>query len=216
MRIIRQILTLLLLGVIGLVVYEAYLVWRADGRAEGIFAKAMAASTDISPNDLTERQMSVLLKVEDPAFYSHNGVDFSSPGQGLTTIPQALVKRLFFENFQPGFAKLEQSLIAMAVVDRRWSKEQQMQLFLNHAYLGKKSGNPVIGFPAGAQAHFSKSFKELNEDEFIGLVGMLVGPNALRPDKSADAYNQRLNKIKNYIAGKCEPADLRDVYYKNC
>lgn len=216
MRIIRKILTLLLLGVIGLVAYEGYLVWRADSRSDGIFAKAMAASTDFSPSDLTERQMDILLKVEDPAFYSHSGVDFSSAGQGMTTIPQALVKRLFFENFQPGFAKLEQSLIATTVVNRKWTKDQQMQLFLNHAYLGKKGGNPVIGFPAGAQAHFSKPFDDLTEDEFIGLVAMLVGPNGLRPDKFPDAYNQRLNKIKNYIAGTCEPAGLRDVFYENC
>lgn len=216
MRILRRILGLLLLGVVVLAAFEGYAVWRADSKADDVFAKAMASSTEFAPSDLSDRQMDILLKVEDPAFNTHGGLDFTSPGQGLTTIPQALVKRLFFERFQPGFAKLEQSLIAKFVVDRRWSKEQQMQLFLNHAYLGKHNGDTVIGFPAGAKAHFSKPFDQLSEEEYTGLVAMLVGPNSLRPDKFPDAYRQRLAKIQNYIAGDCEPAGLRDVMYENC
>lgn len=45
---------------------------------------------DIS--DLSAWQLDALLKIEDPAFYRHKGVDLKTPGAGLTTITQSLVK----------------------------------------------------------------------------------------------------------------------------
>ena len=36
--------------------------------------------------------MNILIKVEDPDFYDHKGVDFKMPGEGITTITQGVVK----------------------------------------------------------------------------------------------------------------------------
>ncbi|MHA1549133.1 MAG: hypothetical protein ACTSYE_09385 [Alphaproteobacteria bacterium] len=58
-----------------------------------------------APAHLTDNQRAILLAVEDPAFDHHNGLDFSQPGQGMTTITQAITKFLYFDPFKPGLAR---------------------------------------------------------------------------------------------------------------
>jgi membrane carboxypeptidase/penicillin-binding protein len=38
--------------------------------------------------------LDMTLTVEDPSFYQHNGIDLSTPGAGITTITQGMVKYL--------------------------------------------------------------------------------------------------------------------------
>ncbi|NIA70059.1 transglycosylase domain-containing protein [Pelagibius litoralis] len=214
-RTLKYALATALLALSGLVVWEAYAVWKAETRTEAILSAWLAKPRPLALAALSPAQKDILLKVEDPGFYDHKGIDLASPGQGMTTITQALVKFLYFEPFRPGFAKIEQSLIARFVVDRHLSKDQQLVLFINHAYLGKSETGQVRGFAAAAQAHFGKPFEQLNRDEFIGLVAMLLGPNDIRPDRPA-AFNERVIRIDALLAGRCQPADVLDVTYDAC
>ena len=64
--------------------------------------------------DFKPEWVDMLLRVDDPRFYHHPGVDMMTPGGGLTTITQGLVKAYFFNGFRPGFLrinKIRQSLI---------------------------------------------------------------------------------------------------------
>jgi hypothetical protein len=61
---------------------------------------------EIFSHDLSKRQKEILIKVQDPGFYGHNGIDLSTPGAGLTTITQAIVKKLYFDGFKPLIAML--------------------------------------------------------------------------------------------------------------
>jgi membrane carboxypeptidase/penicillin-binding protein len=89
----------------------------------------------IDLSSLSSRQLEILLKVEDPRFFEHKGVDFSTPGAGITTITQGLVKHLYFDQFRPGIAKIRQTLIAVYVLNPLMSKEDQLRLFINTVYL---------------------------------------------------------------------------------
>lgn len=63
--------------------------------------------------DLSSERRTMLLAVEDPSFMHHHGVDLATPGAGMTTITQGLVKLLYFpDGFRPGIAKIRQTLIA--------------------------------------------------------------------------------------------------------
>ncbi len=141
-RILRGALVALVVAIGILTAYEAYAVWRAESRTDEILAAALSKPQKISVAQLSAEQMDILLKVEDPAFFEHSGVDVSSPGQGMTTITQGLVKFLYFDPFRPGFAKIEQSLIAWLVLNRHLTKDQQLALFLNQAYFGERGGWP--------------------------------------------------------------------------
>jgi membrane carboxypeptidase/penicillin-binding protein PbpC len=85
--------------------------------------------------DLSKERQAMLLAIEDPAFIRHHGVDLETPGAGMTTITQGLVKLIYFpEGFKQGIAKVRQTLIAQYALDSLVSKNDQLQLFLNICY----------------------------------------------------------------------------------
>lgn len=95
---------------------------------------------EIFGKDLSKRQKKILIKVQDPGFYKHNGMDLSTPGAGLTTITQAITKKLYFDSFKPGISKIKQSLIARFVVNELISKDDQLSLFVNAMHFGSVDG----------------------------------------------------------------------------
>lgn len=214
-RILRHALVAVSAAVVGIAAWEAYALWRAESRTADILATWLAKPQPLVLASLSPEQKEILLKVEDPGFYDHSGIDVSSPGQGMTTITQGLVKLLYFDPFRPGFAKIEQSLIARFVLDRHLSKDQQLTLFINHAYLGARGSRQIHGFAEGSRAHFGKPFDALSRDEYIGLVGMLIGPNEFRPDNPG-AYDERVARIKALLAGQCKPIGVFDPFYDGC
>ena len=92
--------------------------------------------TQVALTDLSQERRATLLAIEDPTFYRHHGVDLATPGAGMTTLTQGLVKLLYFPNgFHPGIAKIRQTLIAQYALDAMISKDKQLVLFLNSCYL---------------------------------------------------------------------------------
>ncbi|PIE02402.1 MAG: glycosyl transferase family 51 [Thiothrix nivea] len=168
--------------------------------------------TQLSVADLLPQQRTMLLAIEDPGFMQHRGVDLSTPGAGMTTITQGLVKQLYFpDGFRPGIGKIRQTLIAHHVLDSLLSKDEQLTLLLNIAYFGHQNGESINGFATAAQTYFGKSFSELTDDEFVALVAMLIGPNNLKP--GSEAHEIRMQRIQQYLAGNYQPVSLWDVEY---
>jgi membrane peptidoglycan carboxypeptidase len=166
----------------------------------------------LRPADLSPERKAMLLTIEDPTFLYHHGVDLVTPGAGMTTITQGLVKQLYFpEGFRPGIAKIRQTLIAQYALDALVSKDEQLRLFLNISYLGDVDGKAVHGFADAAHTYFGKEFATLNDEEFLSLVAMLIGPNAFKP--GSFAYTERMQRIHAYLAGEIRPASLLDVEY---
>ncbi|MEZ5477248.1 MAG: biosynthetic peptidoglycan transglycosylase [Thiolinea sp.] len=159
--------------------------------------------------DLSSRQLEILLKVEDPDFFNHGGVDFTTPGAGLTTITQALVKQLYFKPFRRGLAKIRQSLLAAWVLDPMLPKRQQLELFINSVYLDEK----VRGLAAGAQAWFGKPFTRLNEAEYTALVAMIIAPKTFHVAEQPRRNKQRVRRILALVDGHYQPQGLMDLYY---
>lgn len=163
----------------------------------------------------SEWQQYALLAIEDPDFFDHHGVDLVTDGAGLTTITQALVKRTYFDDFRPGFAKIEQTLAAIGY-DIALKKEDQLSLFFELAYLGSSSSDQVIGFEAASKDYFNKPFGDIAENEFLQLVAMLIAPDHLNPVTSPEALSDRVARIETLLAGNCKPTGLRDVYLTAC
>jgi len=135
----------------------------------------------------------------------------------MTTLTQAMVKRLYFDDgFKPGLAKIEQSLIARFAFDPAVPKRDQLEIALNIASFGTISGKPVIGFGTSAQVFFNKPVTALTDHEFLMLVAMLKGPNALDPIRHPAENADRVARIEALLAGKCKSRDLGDIDYLNC
>lgn len=199
---------------IGLIAFEAYAVWRAKQRTPQVLAAA--AEGELSLGDVGNRRLAMLLKVEDPGFWKHRGVDFSTPGAGMTSITQSLVKRFYFDNFEPGLAKLEQSLIARFVLDPAMPKDAQLKAFINHSHFGWRTGRPIVGLGEAARAYYGREPAQLSDRQFLSLVAMLMSPRELDPLRRPRANAERVRRIEAMLAGKCAPAGLRDVDYEAC
>jgi membrane carboxypeptidase/penicillin-binding protein len=166
----------------------------------------------VTLKDVPPHQLNILLKIEDPMFRTHRGVDLATPGAGMTTITQGLAKLLFFpEGFQQGIAKIRQTLIAEYALDDLVSKNEQLELYFNMTYFGTVAGNPTHGFAAAAEVYFQKPFHELTDDEFIALIGMTISPNTLQPGSVGSVT--RVARIKNFLAGEISPASVLDFEY---
>jgi membrane carboxypeptidase/penicillin-binding protein len=203
-----------------LLVALVFVVWNVvEGyvRAQVVVARYLSAHPPaLRAGDLPPEFLRILLAVEDPAFYSHHGIDLRTPGAGLTTITQGLVKFLYFESFRPGLAKIRQSLLALGF-DRRIDKQTQLTLFVNGVYLGTlPDRREVHGFDEAARAYFGKGFGALGRDEWIALVAMVLAPDDYSVAAAPDANAERRRRILRLIEGACRPAELRDVTYENC
>jgi membrane peptidoglycan carboxypeptidase len=209
-----RLLALLLVPLLLVSLYEAVALVRAARRTPA--ALASVASRPLKLADLPQRRRAWLLAVEDPGFYRHKGVDFATPGQGMTSLTQSLVKFLYFDHFTPGFAKLEQSLIARFVLDPAVPKDVQLEIFLNQARFGTLGGRPVIGFADAARSYFGRPLAALNDREYLSLVAMLMAPNELDPIAHRAANEARIARILALLRHQCRPRDLRDVRYEDC
>ncbi|PIU49633.1 MAG: hypothetical protein COS92_05655 [Desulfobacterales bacterium CG07_land_8_20_14_0_80_52_14] len=108
-----------------------------------------------SLSDLSPERRSMLLAIEDPTFTRHHGVDLATPGAGMTTLTQGLVKFLYFpDGFHPGIAKNRQTLIAQYALDAMVSKDDQLLLFLNIYYLGNEHGQAIHVYANAARIYF--------------------------------------------------------------
>lgn len=181
---------------------------------------------------LTKQQIDILLKIEDPTFYDHAGIDLSQ-GQGLTTITSSLAREIFlsgrelvgvrgvFQSFYRGVftccKKIDFGRDVMALVlNKNLSKEKQLQLFISSVYMGQNNGKAVIGFPAAASAYFNKNFSELSKEEFVTLIAMIKSPNYYHPVNGAKQLKSRISKINSILAGTCKPEGLFDTEYEHC
>jgi len=201
---------------------------------------ASISVTELLPNlttsndqfSLTEEQSIILLKIEDPTFYNHVGIDIS-PGQGLTTITSSLAYNIFLsgkklEGVKGAFQSFYRAVFACCkivdlgrdvmalVLNKNLSKEKQLQLFISSVYMGQYNRKSVIGLRAAASAYFKKNLSDLSRDEFITLVAMLEAPNYYHPINGPKQLNSRILKIKSILSGACQPKGWLDTKYEHC
>ena len=209
-KLLRRVGLIALVCVLGSAVYFAWVIHSAREYTANVLLPAYRNTPySLAVSDLSPRQVEILLKVEDPRFFEHRGIDLSTPGGGITTITQALVKHLYFEKFSPGIAKLKQTAIARFVLDPLMAKSDQLRLFINTAYLGPNAN----GLSQASEAFFGKPFAQLKEDEYIALVAMLIAPATFDVRHYPERNRERVERIKRVVSGEYAPRGLFDIFY---
>ncbi len=130
-----------------------------------------------------------VLATEDRRFYSHFGVDPQGLAraavanfragrvvQGGSTITQQLAKNVFLTNERSAARKIQEMLLAFAI-ERRFSKEDILTVYMNRVYLGAGT----YGVEAAAQRYFGKSARDVNAHEAALVAGLLKAPSRLAP-----------------------------------
>ncbi len=151
-----------------------------------------------------------VLAIEDERFYSHRGIDpvailraswanLRSGGvvQGGSTLTQQLMKNFFLGDERTLQRKIKEAMMAL-VAERKYSKEEILENYLNEIYLGQKGAQGIFGVWEAAQFYFSKELPELTIGETALLAGLIKAPNRYSPYRSAEAATKR----RNIVLGK--------------
>lgn len=161
-------------------------------------------------NNLPIEYQNILIKVQDPDFFNHKGIDLHTPGAGWTTITQSLSKFFYFDEFKQGWRKAPQTAYARFALHPNVDKETQLDVFIN--IIG--FGNDTRGILSASQFYYNKLPEELSEDEFISLIATINNPKNLNPKDNPEANMERVRKIKKYITGEYIPKNVFDNEYE--
>ena len=148
----------------------------------------------IDGNDIPEALKQATIAIEDRNFYNHIGVDIiglvratvstvsGKQVQGGSTLTQQLIKQVYFadeaasEN-RGGLARKIKELILAIELERMYSKEEILTMYLNQSpYGGRRNG-----VESASQTYFGKSAKDLTLAECALLASIPNNPAVLNP-----------------------------------
>lgn len=130
--------------------------------------------------DMPKHLQNAFIAIEDQRFEEHPGIDIrrilgslwhnvkvgDPTAQGASTITQQLVKNLYLTNEKSWERKIKEMYLAIQV-ERKLSKEQILESYLNTIPLGQSS----YGVQTAAYTYFSKEAKDLSLAESALLAG---------------------------------------------
>src|SRR6184192_3984268 len=151
------------------------------------------------------------IAAEDKNFYEHGGIDFSGIAragvlyvqqygsgrrpQGASTITQQVAKNFLLTNELSFARKIKEALLAMKI-ERAFSKEKILELYLNEIYLGIGA----YGVAAASLLYFDKSVHELSVPEAAYLAALPKGPNNYHPFRRREDAVARRNYVLDRMA----------------
>ena len=135
-----------------------------------------------------------VLAVEDQRFYEHSGVDAvrvigavvanvrqGRRAQGGSTITQQLARQSFLTLDKTLRRKIKEVIVA-AQIERTYSKEEILELYLNKVYFG----DGLYGVEAASLGFFGKHASEVSLAEAALLAGLVKSPSAYAPTVSVE------------------------------
>ena len=95
---------------------------------------------------------------------------------GGSTLTQQLVKNTLLTSNKTFFRKYQEVAMAIAV-DRQYSKDEILDLYINSVYFGEGA----FGIDEAARTYFGKAAIDLTLAEGSMLIGILPAPSAYSP-----------------------------------
>ena len=158
-------------------------------------------------DDMPEHLKNAAIAIEDHRFMKHHGVDWTrtmsasanlffkfKSDYGASTITQQLVKNLTGDNQDSVKRKLQEIMRAL-YLERNYSKEEILEMYLNTIYLGEG----CYGVGTAAQAYYGKDVSELTVAESAAMIGITNLPTYynpyIYPENNADRKNTIINRM---------------------
>jgi penicillin-binding protein 1A len=184
-------------------------VHAGDGRLLAEYATERRVFVPIEA--IPKRVVKAFLAAEDKNFYSHPGVDFLSIARagitdalhygqnrrpvGASTITQQVAKNFLLTNEVSLARKIKEAILAFRI-ERAFSKDHILELYLNEIYLGQGS----YGVAAAALNYFDKSLDQLTIAEAAFLGGLPKAPNNYNPARFPEAAKARRDWVIDRMA----------------
>jgi penicillin-binding protein 1B len=160
-----------------------------------------------------------VLAIEDRRFYEHPGIDpirmvgaliTNVAGDkpylvGGSTITQQLIKNIFLTAVLANpleksmRRKLTEQFMAL-VLERRASKDEILEFYLNEVYLGQRGSFAIHGVAEGARLFFGKDVTNLTLAEAAAVAGVIHSPYNLSPFTAPERARDRRNVVLREMA----------------
>jgi penicillin-binding protein 1B len=158
--------------------------------------------------ELPDHLVKAVLAIEDRRFFSHPGLDpirlvaavirnlrtDKEIPQGGSTITQQLCKNFFLTPERSYRRKAQEALLAF-VLERRATKQEILELYLNEIYLGQAGSFSINGVGEAARLYFHKDVANLTLPEAALLAGMIQSPNPYNPFRHEKRATERRNEV---------------------
>ncbi len=192
-------------------------VYSGDGKL--IAEYALEKRLFIPIESIPKKVINSFLSAEDKNFFNHPGVDAkgivraliknlknisaNKRLEGASTITQQVAKNFLLTNEVSLNRKIKEAILAFRI-ERAYSKERILELYLNQIYLGQGT----YGIAAASLEYFDKSVKDLDYTEAALLAALPKAPSRYDPFKYPDVAKFRRNLVlqnledNNYITKK--------------
>lgn len=165
------------------------------------------SSTYVTLDKIAPVAKQAALASEDKNFYEHSGFSVKGvanavyqnlrPGgldNGGSTITQQLVKNALLSQ-QRSFVRKYQELVLSIEIERRYSKDEILEMYLNSVYFGEGA----FGIENAAQTYFGTSAANLDLAQASMLIGLLPAPSAYSPISGDSA---KAKTRQTYVLGR--------------
>jgi penicillin-binding protein 1B len=163
-------------------------------------------------DELPRHLVEAVLAIEDRRFFQHPGFDpfrivgaalrNLRPGgnlQGGSTLTQQFVKNFFLTPDRTPKRKIQEAVLSF-VLERRASKKEIFELYVNEIYLGQVGSFNITGFGEAARVYFKKDISNLSVTESALLAGMVQSPNPYNPMRHPERALARRNAVLKAMA----------------
>jgi penicillin-binding protein 1A len=179
-------------------------IYARDGQLIGEFYAEKRIEVPYSR--LPRQLIAAFVASEDARFFEHPGVDLfgivrafihnlkaGDIVQGGSTITQQVVKSILLTSEKSFGRKVREAILAYRI-DNYMAKEDILNLYLNHIFLG----NGAYGVEAAAQEYFGKHVEDLNLAECALLAGLPKAPSRYSPKINP----MRAKERQAYVLGR--------------
>ena len=180
-------------------------IYDADGNLLA-YLHGVENRTVISGRLIPQVMRNAMVAIEDERFYRHAGVDLESvvralvsnvsaqrTTEGFSTITMQLVGNLYLDRTDMSFNRKFDEMALAWQLERRYSKEEILDLYLNTVYFGSNA----YGVEAAAKTYFNKEPGQLTLPEAALIAGLPQAPTGFSPRKHPERAIARRNLVIN-------------------
>ncbi len=180
---------------------QATIIEYADGSQ--MTTIATENRVDIPLSDVPPHVRDAILAAEDRSYYEHSGIsltgiaraayqDIRGGGakQGGSTITQQYARNKFLTQHRTFARKFREAVIAVKL-DRKYSKDQVLEWYLNTIYFGRGA----FGIEAASRVYFGVPARRLTLEQGAVLAALIRSPEGGDPERAPEIAERRWRAV---------------------
>ena len=176
-----------------------------DSQNKAIAKLGIEKRESVKYNKLPQVLVDAIVATEDSRFFQHNGVDGArflkaafgqalghSDSGGASTLTMQVVKNNLTSTKKSIIRKFQDIYIAVFFMERKYTKQEIMEFYVNDSFLG---GSSVYGVEEAAKYYFGKSVSDLSLPEAAIIAGMFQAPYSYDPYRFPEKTKKRMSTV---------------------